>query len=257
MRKIILSLLSVVAVPAFAYNNSLFQEFDNQISVGYGINQNTSGYGTTTTIMPHSWVFSTSNVLNLEVERLLNNGIWLDANANMSFGSGPVNQNPIVGSNGGTYQSSDYGLNVKGGYAFLITRDLQITPYAALGLNSMAGVIQYVPSSLVVANNFAYMAGFGGRIEYRVNRMIEIYADQLLAYNWDQSGPQAGISPQNTYQSTSSLGVKFNLAQNFQLGVKGYYTNYQPVDNNHVPPNGFMVQQQWATGGLVSLGLTY
>lgn len=257
MLKIIFGLLSVSAVSAFAAQNNLLQEFDNQVSIGYGMQQNTSGYGTSNTVPVNSWVYSTSNILNLEAEHLTNNGIWVNVNANAAFGAGPVNKNPITGSNGGTYQSSDYGMNGKVGYAFTSAHQhLQITPYALLGMNNLASSIQYASSTGSMANSFAYLGGVGGRIEYRINRTILIYGDQSVAYSWDQSGPQNNIAPQNEILLTSTLGAKFNLAQNFQLGVRGIYTNIQPQATNS-SPTGFMMQSQQSYGALVSLGITY
>ncbi len=258
MRKISFILLLLSSIVANAQSNAPFQEFDNRASIGYGMQQTTSGYGTTSTIPVNSWVYSKSNILNFEVERLMDAGIWVDVNANMAFGAGPVSRNAITGSNGGTYQSSDYGINGKVGYAFtMANQHLQITPYAALGVNSMSGSIQYVTSTPgVSANNFAYLGGAGGRIEYRINRAILLFADQLVAYNWDQSGPIGGVMPQNMITLTSTGGAKFNLAPNFQLGVQGVYSNYQPLASNKTS-TGFMMQQQWSIGGLVSVGITY
>ncbi|HLX54251.1 MAG TPA: hypothetical protein VKR58_09935 [Aquella sp.] len=258
MRNIIFGLFSILTVPVFAAQNSLFQEFDNRASIGYGMQQNTSGYGTSSSVPVNSWVYSNSNILNLEAEHLMDIGVWVDVNANTAFGAGQVSKNPITGSNGGTYQSSDYGLNGKVGYAFtMANQHLQIIPYAALGINSMSGVIQYIPSTPgVSANSFAYLGGIGGRLEFRINRTILLFADQLMAYNWDQSGPIGGVMPQNTISLVSTAGAKFNLAQNFQLGVQGVYTNYQPQAGNATAA-GFMMQRQWSVGGLVSLGITY
>ncbi|MCC2645521.1 MAG: hypothetical protein K0R94_1299 [Burkholderiales bacterium] len=257
MLKLIFGLLFISAASAFAAQNNLFQEFDNQVSIGYGMWQNTSGYGTSDTVPINSWVYSTSNILNLEAERLMDNGIWIDVNANMAFGSGPVNQNPIIGSNGGTYQLSDYGVNGKVGYAFtLANQHLQITPYIALGINNLANSVQYKTSTGNLANSFAYLGGAGARLEYRINSTILVFGDQLVAYSWDQSGPRNGIAPQNEALLTSTLGAKFNLTQNFQLGVRGIYTNTQPQATNS-SPGGYMMQSQNAFGGLVTVGLNY
>ncbi len=175
----------------------------------------------------------------------------------MSFGSGPVNLNPILGSNGGTYQSSDYGLLGKFGYGFSVANQhFQVIPYAALGLNNISNSIQYTPSTATNSNDFAYLGGIGARLEYRINRTIMIFGDQLFAYNWDQSGPQDGVQPQNIIQLTSVLGAKFNLAEHFQLGVQVTGSNFQPQASNYTS-TGFMLQPQWSVGGLVSLGLTY
>ncbi len=65
MRKIFLGIFFLSAVSVFAQENNLFQEFDNQISIGYGMQQNTSGYGTSATVPIDSWVYSNSNILNL------------------------------------------------------------------------------------------------------------------------------------------------------------------------------------------------
>jgi len=253
MRKLLVSLLAVSGASAFAMSNNLFQEFDNQASIGFGMNQAVSSFGTGRRAPGN--IITQTNVLNLEAERLLNNGIWIDVNANMAFGAGPAGSSPYM-------NPSDYGLNGKVGYAFTMAgnQHLQITPYGLAGLNNNAsnGLLS-VDSNPQIANAFYYTLGAGGRVEYRINRAILLYADQLVAYNWDQSGPSFGIMPQNNMLYTSTIGAKFNIVKNFQLGVKGYYNNYQPQASNGVPAiaGGTFSQPQNAFGGLVSVGLTY
>lgn len=258
MRKIFLSFLPLWAVSAVAQQNNLLQEFDNQVSIGYGMQQVTSGFGTANIVPTGSWLYSNSNVLNFEGERLLNNGIWFDVNANMTFGVGPVGTtNSTLGTSGISYQSSNYGLNGKFGYGFAAANQhFQVIPYVALGMNNYSSVIEYTPSTPAYANSFAYLGGVGARVEYRINRSIMIFGDQLIGYNWDQSGPINGVQPQNSWQLTTRLGAKFNLAEYFQVGVQGIYSNFQPQTSNY-SPNGYMAQQQSSLGGLVSLGLTY
>lgn len=251
MRKLLVSLLAVSSTAAFAANNSLFQEFDNQVSIGYGMNQTTSTYGTAPGVNGN--LISSGNMVTLDGERLFNDGIWVNVNANMAFGAGPTN-NPYI--------NNTYGINGKVGYAFpLAGQHLQIIPYAMAGLNNTASTFfpeAGATASGVTANNFAYTGGVGGRIEYRINRTIELYADQNAAYNWDQSGPQFGIQPQNFLSYTSTLGAKFNLAKNFQLGVQGFYTGYDNQASNTCGGCfGYAAQPSSSIGGLVSVGLTY
>ncbi len=190
-------------------------------------------------------------MVNLEAERLLNNGIWIDLNADMAFGAGPTN----YGNSNGV---SNYGLNGKVGYAFpLLNQHLQLTPYLLAGVNNNAQAadnfaVANQPSQFT-ANQLFYTGGVGGRLEYRINKIFLVYADQLVAYNWDQTGYNYGVMPQNNVQYTSTLGAKFNIVDNFQLGVKGFYTNYQQQASN----SGYTLQGENGFGGLVTVGLTY
>ena len=258
MYKLFIGLLAISSSAVFAVNNNLFQEFDNQVSIGFGMSQARSSFGTNPRVVDKTAV-SQTNIVNLEAERLLNNGVWIDINANMAFGAGPVGASPYV-------NPSDYNINGKVGYAFtMANQHLQITPYGLVGLtNIISSAIPIVAAPTVanpqIANIFAYTAGIGGRIEYRISRAILVYADQLAAYNWDQSGPTQGNMPQNFVVYTSTLGAKFNIVKNFQIGIKGFYNNYQPQASNFVtapPITGFLAQPQNAIGGLISVGLTY
>jgi hypothetical protein len=252
MRKLLISLLAVSGASAFAMSNNLFQEFDDQVSIGYGMNQaNSTGFA------PGAGnLIGQTNVINLEAERLLNNGVWIDINANMAFGAGPAGASPYA-------NPSDYGVNGKVGYAFtMANQHLQITPYGMVGLNNNASSMVAINgvANPQGANLFAYTAGGGARIEYRANRWFLLFADQSLGYNWDQSGPLGGVMPQNNLFYTSTLGMKFNVVKNFQIGLRGYYTGYSPQASNAVPGTGGFItvpQAQNAFGGLVSVGLTY
>ncbi len=258
MRKLLISLLAVSSTAAFAVaNNSELQEFDNVANIGWGMNQTTSSYGTAAGA-PGKPV-TTGNVLQLEAERLFNSGVWVDVVGNMQFGGGPSS---AFGTN--AYNGPSYGINGKVGYGFaLANQHLMLTPYGQVGLNNNAAtqvneLVFTTSTPGVIANNFVYTAGVGGRLEYRINRAIQLYADQNALMNWDQSGMNFGIMPQNYQNFTSTLGAKFNLAPNFQLGVKGYYTVYNNLASNSIlnVPSAF-AQRQNEFGGLVTLGLTY
>lgn len=262
MRKLLLSLLAVSSTAAFGVaNNSEFQEFDNQISLGWGMNSTTSNAATVFSGTGAAYS-SNGNMLNMEGERLFNSGVWVDVNANMQFGGGETT--PSIATT--PYIAPAYGLNGKVGYAFpLAGQHILLTPYALLGINSnvnsyVSDVFTATPANS--ANSFYYTAGVGGRLEYRVNRWLELFADQNATYNWDQSQPQAGIAPQNFASYTSTLGAKFNLAPNFQLGVRGWYTDYEQASGSGAVSNstlgtGNIAQATSGYGGLVSVGLTY
>jgi hypothetical protein len=265
MRKILVSLLAVSASSAFAWDYSQFQAFDNQISIGYGMQQQS-----TTALGGGNNLVSSSNLVNLEGERLLNNGVWVDLNADMVFGQGQTSSNTV----GGLQQQqepiqSNYGFNGKVGYGFPVAgQHLLITPYGLAGLNNNGIAGDYTTgtnaqgASTTTANQFYYTGGVGGRLEYRINHAIEVYADQSAAYNWDQTGYSGGIQPQNFYAYTSTLGAKFNIVKDFQLGVRGFYQNNQFDSSSGTPSGssqlGFAYPQaQTSVGGLVTIGLTY
>ncbi len=262
MRKLLISLLAVGGPSAFAQDYTQFQAFDNQISIGYGLQQQS-----TTAIGGGNNNVSTSNIVNLEGERLLNNGVWIDANANMVFGQGNTTQGSAPNTQIQQPVQSAYGFNGKVGYAFpLANQHLLITPYGTAGLNNN-GIANTVSApngtdltstnTSTTTNQFYYTGGLGGRIEYRINHAIELYADQAATYNWDQTSYNGGIAPQNYYLYTSTLGAKFNIVKDFQLGVKGFYQNYQ-MDATSGNNSGLAyAQPQTGVGGLVSLGLTY
>ncbi len=252
MRKILVSLLAVSGTSAFAAaaDYSQFQAFDNQVSIGYGMQSSTS-----TAVGGGNNVTSNNNNVYLNGERLLNNGVWVNVVANMAFGSGETTNSAI---------QNNYGLNGKVGYAFPIANQhLLLTPYALAGLNNN-GLVQYnmasgqtASSSANTSNQYFYTGGVGGRIEYRINNAILVYGDQAVAYNWDQSAPTAGIQPQNNVLFTSTAGAKFNIVKDFQLGVAGFYQNYQPQASGQGTGGIQISQPQDGLGGLVTVGLTY
>lgn len=275
MRKILLVTLAIGSASVFALDNQKFQEFDRQMSLGYGAYQMTlqNGAGNQT--------LQQSQILNLDVERLFDIGVWADITANMNlttnslgnqaYGTGQGNSG-IPGLSGmpASQDPSLGGVNAKIGYAFpLLCQHLQLTPYALVGRNTNLAMSTIVGNGYAnVTNDYFYTGGFGGRIEYRINKTFNLYFDQNMAYNWDQSGPTGGMMPQNTMTFTSTLGAKFNIVKNLQLGANVFYDNYQPMAAT--PPitaslNGggsgvnqvSVYQPQYSYGGMISVGLTY
>lgn len=259
------------SAPAHKPKNYLFQKFDNEYNIGYSISQfQLANGGQQQTLQQNQNTY-------LEVERLFDVGVWVDGVANFTTATNSLG-NQATGTGQGAQQPASQvpnlgGINFKVGYAFQPVQDtLQVTPYGLMGRNSNLAM------STIVANNFASAtndvfntAGFGARLEYRVNPYIQLYADQSYAYNWDQSEPLNGVEPQNNYILTSVLGAKFNVYDALQLGVNGFYSNYQYVNNVPSPysfgslnggnaSNGTpytIYQPQNVFGGMITVGLTY
>jgi hypothetical protein len=253
----------LVNIVAAENNISTFQDFDNQYNIGLSSLQGSLING-------HYQSSSYSiQALNLEVERLFDNKIWLDTNFNMVTAYNQPNLGILNGgANSGVPFGQDpfyFSLKFKTGYAFEVVKNhLLLTPYLLFG-----GTSNWATSTLT-ANGFKnlsaqyfYSGGFGGRISYRINSTILLYFDQAYTYNWDNSGAIKEIQsdPQlfgksyaaTNYILTSTLGSRFNVYKNLQLGLNGFYSNFQPQSNVaavvYLPTNIF--------GGMVSIGLTY
>ena len=273
MKKILLTSLILTSASAFAIQDySVFQNFDNQISLGFSLNQMTLSNGA------GNQSLLTNQDMTLDVERQFNNGVWANINAYMltntnSLGSQatgigmgqstgmPANQNPFLG-----------GFNGKAGYSFqysVANQNFMLTPYLIAGRNTNLAMSAIVSNNYYnVTNDFFWTGGAGARLQYAINKNIDVYLDQAYTYNWDQSGPVAGIMPQNNQQFTTTLGAKFNVYEELQLGVGMFYTNYQyaagaptltSVSGGNIS-NGSLVsiyQPQYTYGGMVSVGMTF
>jgi uncharacterized protein (UPF0333 family) len=256
--RIIFSIIFCIAKFSWAvdeYTN--FQQFDKQFNINFGMNYTTLKNGA------NELAGVTTQNYGLEVERLYNNGIWFKVNGNIAVsslnnqvnglgaGQSIFSQNPNLG-----------GINVKVGYAIgLIDNYLLLTPYGLVGRNAnLTASTLYNNNNSNITNDFYYTSGVGGRLEYRINRVFDIYLDQLVGYNWDQSAPLNGIMPQNTMVYTTTLGAKFNIYKQLQLGVNGFYNIYQnmaslPLDNTGV--SVYVPCDCGSYGGTISIGMTY
>ena len=244
-------------------NNSLFQQFENEYNIGYGYQHGSLINGS----------YDTSNFdaqsINIEIERLFDAGVWLDGNFNMVTNYDQPNLGPLNGGNGSNVPFGQdpflFSLTFKVGYAFqVVNQSLQLIPYAMAGRTvNWANSTVLASNGENLANQYFYTGGVGGRLNYRLNSTIMLYMDELYSYNWDNSGAIKSVQSSSNlygksyaatnYTITSTLGAKFNLYRNFQVGVNGFWNNYQPQSNIsgliYVPTNTF--------GTMVSLGLTY
>lgn len=265
--------LSAIADEAKTNDFEAFQKFDNQVSLGMTFTQGTLSNGA------NNQVLEQNQFMNLDVEHQFDNGLWGNLNAylmtstnslgskatgtGMGYGM-PTSQNPAIG-----------GFNAKVGYSFPAAQTFMITPYAILGRNTNLAMSTILANGQANATNDYFLtAGLGARAQYVINQYIDLYLDQSWTYNWDQSAPLYGVMPQNNQVFTTTLGAKFNVWKQLQLGVGVFYNNYQynasapntttlqggSIVNGGNGSNGGTVsiyQPQYNFGGTVSVGMTF
>lgn len=268
MRKILVSLLASASITVFA-DNSLstspygvkyapFQQFDDQYNIGFGF---TSGNLTNGS----SGGTNNSQFINLEIERLFDIGIWMDINANLvtyySEKADPAFAGVYPSQTTGS-QPNFGGVNAAVGYAFpLVSKHLMITPYVTGGRNTnLSTTVMFNAGTANSGNNmtgdYFWTVGGGARLEYRVNSVFDFYLDQNLVYNASQAPGSTTSNPNDNYMATSTIGAKFNIWRNFQLGAKAFYNNYYFTQAQTAIAGNALVPEN-SVGGLVTVGLTY
>lgn len=262
MRKILACALASCLTSAFATVNSsannnseynAFQQYDNEYNIGYGVTSGNLTNGSNGAV-------NNTQFMNLEVEHLFNMGVWFDVNASLlTYYSQQAD--PAAGTVGQTTGSQPIfgGIDASVGYAFPLIEDtLMITPYGTVGRNTNLSSYTLVnqPTQTNLTEDYFWTVGAGARVEYRINSVFDLYLDQNAVYNASQAPTINGVPNNSNYQYTSTLGAKFNLYRNFQLGAKAFYTgNYFP--QSLTSATGTVYTPQSSVGGLVSVGLTY
>jgi hypothetical protein len=114
-----------------------------------------------------------------------------------------------------------------------------------------------------IVEDFFYNGGLGARLAYRVNNNILLYIDEGFIYNWDNSGAIKSIQTSPIYYGksyaatnyvlNSTIGAKFNVYKDLQLGANLFWNNFQPQSNI----SGLMYTPTNTYGGQLSIGLTY
>lgn len=248
---------------AYARVSNVFRRFENQYNLGYGLSQNTLINGS------HNKVIARTDYINLEIERLWDSKVWLDVNFNQVTA---YNQPNLGRLNGGNGSGSPFGQNPfmlsftgKLGYGFnLIDQRLQLTPYVMLGRNANFATSTIIANGQApLTHDYFYTGGLGGRLSYLATSSIMLYLDQIYLYNWDNSGAIKYIqtAPYNygksyaatNYGFTTTLGGRFNMWKNLQLGLNFYWNNFQPQSNIA----GVMYTPTDTFGVMGSIGLTY
>jgi len=261
MKKILLATLCTVTAAAYADDYSKYQAFDNQFNLNYSYNVGTLEDSTGNT---STYGYST---LGLEVERIMDFGLWFDLNASLmlnydNFSSSnpnanmaPIGQAPNVGD-----------FITKAGYALPMNQQLLLIPYGQFAKNTNMTSNSFKNNTTGsgdgtysldtnVTNDYYLGLGIGGRAQYLFNDMFSAYFDQNVAYNIDMSGPNSTYSPSNNWSFTSQLGLKANVYKSLQLFVAGSYDVYvMNVTNSNMIYQLYPSDKFALTAGI---GMTY
>lgn len=263
MKKIFIITLTSISMHSFAYfNYSNFQHFDNQIGFGMSAQQ---GNFNTRDAANHPNVYDMV-ALNLEVEKLFDVGLWLDVNvSNLQTYTQTTAVNPL-----GAYPFIAT-FNAKVGYNIAFTNFFSMTPYINFGKNAnltaFTGTTGGATINQGVSKDFFYTPGIGLRFEFPINKYVEVFFDQMYAYNYDQSNiplpDTKTIIIASNSQWTSILGVKVDLWENLQLAANVFYTNYNDYNQaslaylSSTPADGLLGLPTTATGIQGSVGFTF
>ncbi|TXI93290.1 MAG: hypothetical protein E6Q33_03835 [Neisseriales bacterium] len=261
MRKLIA--LSLTSLTAFSYAGSntnqpdneyyAFQQFDNEYNVGYATTSGNLTNGNTGGV-------NNSQFINLEIEHLFNMGVWFDVSANLlTYYSQSVD--PAVSSLGSTTGSQPNfgGINANVGYAFaVIPNHLLLIPYGVIGRNTNLSsyTLNNAGTTTNLTQDYFWTFGVGGRLDYRINDVFDVYLDQSAVYNSSQAPVTQGLAPNDNYLYTTTLGAKFNVWRDLQLGARGFYQNSY-YTQSLIGSGASVWVPQSAVGGMVTIGLTY
>lgn len=273
MRKLSLALLTVFGISSVYADqlssiesgtlpeNYAFQEFDNQYYIGTGMSYGNSknGYGQNANYNTISVAFG--------VEKLFDMNLWLAFNGALMTGYGNLNSsNPNAVTAPMGQDPSIANLDLKVGYAFPLIKDtLMITPYGLIGRNtnlSSNSVNNNLPPgptpepTINATQDYFLSGGLGGRLEYRLDSVFDFYFDQNIVYNSDMSQPNSMYSNADNFSYTSTLGAKFNVWNELQLGAQAYYTHSGAV-NSPTAAQQYQLVPQNEVGGMITVGLTY
>ncbi len=242
--------------------NQAFQDFDNQYYIGYGL-----GYGNTKNGYGQRAAYSTNSV-GFGVEKLFDMGVWIafdgvmvsdyvNHSSNPNAQANPVGQDPMLAA-----------LDVKVGYAFPVLKDtLLLTPYGTFGRNTNISSTSLKDNmtpdgggtNTITVNStkdYFLASGVGGRLEYRVDSVFDFYFDQNFVYNIDMSNPNAQYAPMSNISLNSTLGAKFNVWRELQLGAQTFYS-YSALTHTLANSQQYDLVPENTVGGMITVGLTY
>lgn len=237
-----------------SYANEYFAKFDNSYSIGYGFASASNSY----TGGNLSAINSSLGFINVDVSHLFDNNVWAKLDGQLLTGITqsnlpPGNSNRITP----TYVGFPGSFTGNVGYGFVLPNtDVQLIPYfnaGIIGNISSYNVSQNPSLSYILNHDYYIQYGIGGRAEHAVNQYWQLYFDQLFAELNDRSS--LGL---NSWRSTSTLGTKINLTNNFELGLRGFYDMIRPNNPPATSSSGtYYASQQNTYGGIVSIGVNY
>lgn len=236
---------------AFANDNQLFQNMDNQIAVGIGyssLNAYNPGFQSIQETI-------TDTSLNIHVEQLFNSNVWLAVDGNLIVNANENGSNGF-GFLGGTQAFGlPGGLTGKAGYSFnWADLGLQVIPYATTGAVLNYNGVTFPYSGF--GNSYYVLYGGGIRAEYVILPELSVFFDQMVGYLNDQGTYRVNLSAM-TYNST--LGIRYNVTDSFQLGLQGSI-NQINTTNNIGSDNVALIYRntnQTTYGGMLSFAYLY
>lgn len=266
--KILGLLASGLISNAFAAESSVysnFQAIDNQYNIGYGFN-----FGSTKDSANQTGSF-TGQSLNIEMEKLWDEGVWLDVSANVITAYYQTNNptsNPYINNGNISGSNANFGgVNAKLGYAVPVASKFLVTPYVLGGRNT--NVSTYALDNIAlqqknIVDSYFWTGGLGGRMEYLPKPNLDLYFDFAAVYNLSMTPIQAGVFSGNpSYGSFSpTVGFKYNVYKELQLGASAYYAvNFAQDNLDYVGTSGIPSYSYYKAtnnyGAAVTLGMTY
>ncbi len=232
----------------------LYQSVINQMSLGYSfINYNFSGIGV-----------GSAQATNLNVTKLFDMGVYIDLNySTINKYHQYLTHHPSGSKELDLF--GDYpmfqGLNAKVGYAFrVIPGTLYLIPYGHAGYNTNWATYTIFVNAPTNNNNlmqdYFITTGSGLKIDYRINKHVNTYYDFSVLYNKSQA-PQFKYSNSLTNIGfNSTLGARFNVYKDFQLGINGFYQPIYYPNSPYLTPDVIAVTSSIA-GMNLSFGLKY
>lgn len=223
-------IIFLLLITSLSYGENLFQNLDNQIAIGYSYNSiNTYN---PTAAASGTKIKTNSQNLNLHLEQLFNNNIWLDGDGSFAF---KAQQDAPSGSTiNQTIQELNFPatLNAKFGYSFNWAghqHGIQIIPYITIARNLNYNSITIFQNGLVNS----YYNGYGGgfRVEYVLLKNASLFFDHTISYLQDPSINTFNLSA-ISYNNT--LGIKYNLGSHLQFSAQGIFNQTNLVHSDSV-----------------------
>lgn len=232
-------------------DNLLFQSLDNQISIGYGYNS-LNAYNPNYSATNYT---TNSSSINVHLEELFDSNFWLAIDGGFIF---TVSQsgNNAFGFAGSTRAFAIPGsLTGKAGYSFNWSDlGVQVVPYLTSG-----AILNYNGASFPYSgfgDSYYVLYGGGARLEYAPSPIFSIFFDQMIGYLNNQGTPLINQSAMN-YVST--LGIKYNITDSFQIGLQGSLNQLNTTTNIGSDPASLIYRNtnQTSYGGIISFGYLY
>lgn len=250
----LMSKLANDATPNVSKSNSLLSDFDNTISLGYGIASSNNSYssGNLPTIN------SSLSYFNMNITHLFDSNVWADLNAQLMNNISQTNiQSGIVNATVPTYIGFPGNITGNVGYGFqAFNSGFQVIPFANVGMimNMNSYNIRSNSSIMGAISQDRYLQyGLGARLEYAIDNFWQIYGSQLFAGMNDQSPLSI-----NAMRSTTSLGIKINPGSVLQFGLSGYYDLISPQGTPYSNiTNSPVAAKQTTIGGQFDIGIRY